>query len=167
MPLSWAVVVALVACACTTTPDRETVNPESSEPLGTTLTFFVGDTGEVDFTVFAVDHNSAPDKATPFSRGHWVSADIETCVRKSDVTVTTDWYAWSVVDANSGDYDAGNVKYSAFRAPQYPHREAVAVGDCVRGWVSFPVIDGVDITKVKFQPNPSVSAEWSALVAPP
>jgi hypothetical protein len=112
--------------------------------------------------VFAVDHNSAPDKATPLSRGHWVSADVETCVHKSDVTVTTNWYVWSVVDANDGDWDAGNVAYSAFRAPQYPHRLTIAVGDCIRGWVSFPVADGVDITKVKVQPNPSVSAEWSA-----
>jgi hypothetical protein len=145
----------------TATPDRETATPERPNPLGATLAFF-GDTIEIIVTVFAVDHNSAPDKATPFSRGHWVSADIETCVQKSDMPFTADWYAWSVVDANSGDYDAGNVKFSAFRAPQFPHGETVAVGDCVRGWVSFPVIDGVDITKVKFQPNTRVSAEWSA-----
>ncbi|MGV9868087.1 hypothetical protein [Rhodococcus koreensis] len=148
--------------APTTTAARTTSNNSTPEPLGSELSFS-GTGVAARVTVFAVNQDVAPNAPTPPSGGHWVGADLQTCVDESDVNFTVSWNGWSVTDARNGAYEASSLTYSAFPTPKYPFGStAVSVGECVRGWVLFPVQDGVGITAVKYKPSSKVTAVWSA-----
>jgi hypothetical protein len=133
----------LVGCSNDSEPSADTTtteavrtasNPLTPQPLGDTLT--IAGPGpqalEADVTVFAVNQNVAPDARTPPSGGHWVGADIQTCLKKSspDYAFKVSWSDWSVSDANNGQYRASGETYSEIPTPQYPvSSEPVAVGE--------------------------------------
>ena len=148
--------------ATTTTSAR----PSAPQPLGATRTFTDAVSGlEVDVTVFAVDQNIALRLPTPAIGGHWVGADIGTCLKMSDYgrKLTVGWSDWSVSDAQNGQYTSSDKRYSGFPTPQYPFsNETIVEGECVRGWVLFPVANRTTITKVKYKPGFDVPAFWSA-----
>jgi hypothetical protein len=180
--------IALSACASvlagcgggstTTATTTETVTvtatPTSNQasghqgpnPLGKEVTF-TGTGLEEAVTVFAVNQDSASDAPKPETGGHhWVGADVQLCLKQApaDGPVKADWNRWSVSDAQFGNYDSSRLTYNQFPTPEYPDGDApVAIGDCVRGWVLFPVGDGVAITTVKYTPNSDSTPEiWSA-----
>jgi hypothetical protein len=115
-----------------------------------------------------VNQDSAPDAPKPVSGGHWVGADVRVCVKQppADSPVNATWSTWSVSDAQFGNYNSSNLTYNQFPTPEYPDGDGnpVAIGDCVRGWVLFPVGDGVSITTVKYTPSSaSTPVMWSAV----
>ncbi|WP_280333108.1 hypothetical protein [Nocardia wallacei] len=113
--------------------------------------------------VHSVTQEAAPNAPRPVSGGHWAAIDVQTCVDKSNVPFTVGWDTWTLADANYGNYPASNLTYNQFPKPLYPFgSQTVAVGDCVRGSILFPIPDGVTITRVKYNPNPKLSATWSA-----
>ena len=170
--VTFGVAISLILSGCSNNrePSAETTTsagPSAPQPLGATRTFTgVTSTLEVDVTVFAVNQNIALRLSTPASGGHWVGADIETCLIKKSLysrTLTVGWSDWSVSDAQNGQYISSDKPYSGFPTPQYPFsNEPIVEGECVRGWVLFPVAKGTTITKVKYKPSFDDPAFWSA-----
>ena len=173
--VTFGVAISLILSGCSNNrePSAETTTtsagPSAPQPLGATRTFTgVGSASalEVDVTVFAVNQNIALRLPTPASGGHWVGADIETCLKKQSLysrTLTVGWSDWSVSDAQNGQYISSDKPYSGFPTPQYPFSdEPIVEGECVRGWVLFPVAKRTIITKVKYKPSFDDPAFWSA-----
>ena len=175
--VTFGVAISLILSGCTnreplaettTRADTTTTSagPSAPQPLGATRTFTDVMSGlEVDVTVFAVNQNIALRLPTPASGGHWVGADIETCLKSSlyTTTLTVGWSDWSVSDAQNGQYISSDKPYSGFPTPQYPFSdEPIVEGECVRGWVLFPVAKRTTITKVKYKPSFDDPAFWSA-----
>jgi hypothetical protein len=155
-----------VTVTATPTPNHASGHQGGPNPLGKEVTFTGTDLEEA-VTVFAVNQDSAPDAPKPETGGHWVGADVQLCAKQAPVDrpVKADWNRWSVSDAQFGNYDSSRLTYNQFPTPEYPDGDApVAIGDCVRGWVLFPVGDGVEVTTVKYAPNSDSTPEiWSAL----
>jgi hypothetical protein len=137
-------------------------SPSSPLPLGSAFT--ITDPGFADeVKVFAVDQNMAQQATAPPSGGHWVGADVQACLKDSRTAFTVSWGDWSVSDSGNGQYQASTDRLSEFPTPQFPFAsEPLAVGECVRGWVAFPVAFGVQITTVKYKPEGRIPVFWSA-----
>jgi hypothetical protein len=174
-----ALCLIIAGCSNNREPSAGTTAPTSTSatssrstpaPLGATLTFtgdpFTGDRGmDVDVTVFAVNQNIAPD--APFvsiSGGHWVGADIQTCLKNAGKAFIIAWSDWSAFDAQSNESKASLQMYSGFPPHLYPFgpKDTVAVGECVRGWVLFAVGFGTQITMVRYTPSFDGPGFWSA-----
>jgi hypothetical protein len=144
-------------------------SPKNPAPLGTTLSFsgdrFTGDKDlQIDVTVFGFAHNVAPNAALPSGGGHWVGADVQTCLKKTyeykNFTVSSK--DWSVTDSKDGPYDSSDATDPDFPMPRYPvDNEPVAVGECTRGWVLFLVAADADVVLVKFRPRFGAPAFWA------
>jgi hypothetical protein len=176
-------VVAVVAVGCSSTEDTSaapttkaaatttrpaspssTSNANAPMPAGEEITLG-GDNGGLTarVTMFSVTQEVAPQAPRPTSGGHWAAIDVQTCVDASTTPFTVSWNNWAVADAKNGNYPASNLTYGQFPKPIYPFSsQPVAVGDCVRGAILFPVPDGVTVTKVKYTPNPRIVATWLA-----
>uniref|UniRef100_UPI003F49489C hypothetical protein n=1 Tax=Nocardia suismassiliense TaxID=2077092 RepID=UPI003F49489C len=150
----------------TTTAAAVSSTSNATAPLAPGAEITIGDNGgaiSLRITMFSVTQQAAPTAPTPPSGGHWAAVDAQTCVDKSDIPITVGWDTWAVADAKYGNYPSSNLTYNQFPKPLYPFgTQGVAVGDCVRGAILFPVPDDVVITRVKYQPNPKVNASWSA-----
>jgi hypothetical protein len=114
-------------------------------------------------TLFGVNQNIAQNAPPPASGGHWVGADVETCVKTSPRPFAINFSDWSAADDSSGRYPATGEFHAEFPTPQYPLvSEVLADGECIRGWVFFPVSFGVQVNTVKYKQGPLNPAFWSA-----
>ena len=149
------------ATASTTTARPELLPLGAEAPINT-------DGFALRVAVLSFDPAAAPDAPAPPGGGHWTAAEVRTCVDTAPKQVTVNWSPWSAVDTTDGRYPTSDVTYNQFPLPEYPiGSEPVNVGDCVRGWVVFPVTDGAVINRVRYAPNNSVTATWNVADAPP
>jgi hypothetical protein len=157
----------LAASSTPTSTSTPTVSPESSpsNPLPLGATFTETDPGlAADVTVFAVNQNIVPDAPAPPSGGHWAGADVQVCLKEARTDYSVGWSDWSVADPANGQYQASTDKLVEFPIPQFPFApEALAIGECVRGWVLFAVAYGVDLSTVKYKPGGRTPTFWSAV----
>ncbi|SDC56467.1 hypothetical protein [Rhodococcus tukisamuensis] len=135
-------------------------------PLGSERSFTGDGETVVRVTVLNFAPAAAPEAPAPPGGGHWVGAEVQSCVDAAMAPTAVSWSEWSVLDATDGRYPASSVTYPQFPRPEYPF-SVVGVGDCVRGWVVFPVADGAMIDRVRYTPNESVNATWSTAGATP
>lgn len=144
-----------------TTPVSSVSSPLSPVALGESFT--ITDPGfAAEATVFDVDQNVTADTSM-LTSGHWVGADVQTCLKDSHGAFTVSWSNWSVSDSAHGQYPASSDMYGDFPVPLYPFKPApLAVGECVRGWVLFAVAYGVKVSTVKYMPDARAPAFWSA-----
>ncbi len=169
--------LAAVAAGCGETdgtPVSELENPSATdpavpptpvattpEPLGTEIVFD-GAGVSVRVAVVAFDPVVAAGAPAPASGGSWAAADVQTCVDAAESSVLVRWSEWSVIDQQDRQYSSATEKYDQFPAPQYPDfPDAIEVGGCVRGWVTFGVPDGETVDRVRFGPGGSVDGIWS------
>lgn len=138
------------------------------DPLGSELSFTGDGQTAARVTVLNFDPAAAPEAPAPPGGGHWVGAEVQTCIDGAEAPIGVGWSQWSVLDATNGRYPASSLTYNQFPRPEYPvGSEVVNVGECVRGWVVFPVADGAAIDRVRYTPNQSVNATWSTVGATP
>ena len=124
---------------------------------------FSGPGTRVRVTMHSVSQAVAGNAPAPQSGGRWAGADVETCVDSADGAFAVAWREWSLSDANNGNFAASSTTYASFPKPAFPLAgESVAVGDCTRGWIVFPVGTDVRVTKVKWKPNAKITAVWNA-----
>lgn len=158
------------ASSSSAAPTSTDVPAKSTEPdpLGSELSFTGDGETAARVTVLNFDPAAAPEAPAPPGGGHWVGAEVQTCVDAAMVPTAVSWSEWSVLDATNGRYPASSLTYNQFPRPEYPvGSEVVNVGECVRGWVVFPVADGAAIDRVRYTPNQSVNATWSTAGATP
>lgn len=133
----------------------------SPEPLGTEVTFD-GAGVAVRVAVFGFDPVVAAEAPAPASGGYWAAADVQTCVDAAESSVLVRWSEWSVIDQQDSQYSPATDMYDQFPSPRYPDfPDAIEVGGCVRGWITFGVPDGVTVDRVRFSPGGSAAGIWS------
>lgn len=99
---------------------------------------------------------------------HWAAAEVETCWTGPIAGVTGDtislsWDPWSLIDTEHhrfGAFSSGSTP--GWKEPVYPEfgDDVVKLGECVRGWMEFPVTDGAKITEVRYAPESTASVNW-------
>ncbi len=150
---------AALSTTATTTPASSPLHPE---PLGSTYT--LTDPGlKVSVTVYDVAQNFLADGAAPSGGGHWTGIDVQTCLDEAHTAFTVSWTDWSVADADNGQYEVSQDQVPNVTPPIFPVSPTpLAVGECARGWVAFPVAFGARITTVKYKPTGRPPVFWSA-----
>ncbi len=93
---------------------------------------------------------SAPDPQDPATE--WVAIDVQVCygpgAKDFDNT-----HSWVLVDAGNGNYDPSSVGYSQFPSPKFPSGDLTVVdGQCIRGWIVYPVVIGTPVVNVAYLP---------------
>jgi hypothetical protein len=90
---------------------------------------------------------------------HWAAVKVRTCWTKkiagnADNKITVTWAPWSLVDSENGRWSAFESGFTPDKwlTPTYPMDEedgVLRMGECVVGWMEFPVDNGVKITHVR------------------
>lgn len=152
----------------TSTPTAPASGPREPANLGSELTF-PSDSGHVvKVAVLNFDDAAAPDASPPPSGSHWTAAEVRTCVESGPTPVNVDWTPWTASDTTDGRYPSSSVTYNQFPLPQYPFSsEQLNVGECVRGWIVFPVADDATIDRIRYAPSAAIGATWSVAGASP
>lgn len=84
----------------------------------------------------------------------WATAMVRSCTTAGAQPVTAASADWVLLDSNGGRYPSSRTGNDDFPRPQYPFGwEAVPAGECVEGWVVFPVAEGVTIERVRYAPT--------------
>jgi hypothetical protein len=180
-------VVALAGCGSgghgkptpkrtTAKPPAATKPPASAAPVAFAQKATIG--GTVEATVFEYRQPSVAAGASPGPAGYtWGSADVQVCTLASAKTnVTVDWKTWSLRYTDNSVVPASDSNDNAFPRPEYPFTSRpLAAGQCVRGWITFPVPAAGRPAVVEYQPHgfvagwtvpPAVSASASAAASP-
>lgn len=149
------------------TTTAATSTPTPPEGLGAERTFTGANGLAVRVAVLGFDAAAAPDAPAPAGGGHWAAAEVRTCVDGAPQQVSVDWSPWTALDTTDGRYPHSSLTYNQFPLPQYPFSsEPVNVGECVRGWVVFPVADGATINRIRYAANENATATWNVAGAP-
>ena len=154
-----AVVLATAGCASTipgTAPSR-TVTPgtagppvPSGPPLGRPAR---ADNGQVEATVFGY--------RGPAGTG-WAAADVQVCVLASAIfDVTVSQGPWLLVFADGPGTPPSPARDAGLPQPAYPteHRR-LHPGECVRGWLAFPVPAERRPVAVQYSPTGADPITW-------
>jgi hypothetical protein len=140
----------------TSAAPRPTAGPPA--PLGQKISLG----GTVDATVFQYQQPSASAAASPGPSGFtWGSADVQVCtLAGAKATVTVDWVTWALRYSDNSIVEAATKTDNAFPQPLYPvTSHQVPAGQCVRGWITFPVPADKKPTLVEYTPHGYV-AQW-------
>lgn len=101
---------------------------------------------------------------------HWAAAEVKLCwtdpIKDDSGGITVSWEPWSLLDADShrfGSFSTGS-GYE-WKGPVYPDgsdqgTSALRLGDCVSGWIEFPVADGAKITQVRYAAEGDPPITW-------
>ena len=128
------------APATSAAPAQLTLGQDTQIPDGTATALEV----QQDFTSVG----TAP------TGSRWATAKVRSCTNAGTQPHTAGARDWLLLDANGGRYPASSTGYEDFPRPQYPFgSEDVPAGECVEGWVVFPVAEGVTIDRVRYAPT--------------
>ena len=93
----------------------------------------------------------------------WSAALVRSCTTQGSQPVAARASDWVMLDGNGGRYPASSTGNSDFPVPKYPFgTEDVPGGECVQGWVVFPVAEGATIDRVRFAPGGQTLGTWKA-----
>lgn len=88
----------------------------------------------------------------------WGAADVEVCVKVDGTLVNS---SWLLIYADHTTIEPSSVGYQQFPLPAYPWGEKeVTAGQCVRGWITFPVPAGKRPATVQYNPQ-GFRADWA------
>lgn len=114
-------------------------------------------------TALQVDHAvPVSDKRLPGAKT-WMGVLVKTCVtaKVGKKPLTLGWGAWTVADKDGGQYDAFAWTGTEYPQPIYPMDRAVAVGQCVKGWIVFNKPGGVRPISTTYGPSGADPVVWS------
>jgi hypothetical protein len=87
----------------------------------------------------------------------WGAADVEVC---SKIAGYLNNLSWTLVYADHTRIEASSVGYQQFPLPEYPTGDTdITAGQCIRGWITYPVPAGKRPVSVHYQPQ-SFQADW-------
>ncbi|MCU1690639.1 MAG: hypothetical protein JWN20_2567, partial [Jatrophihabitantaceae bacterium] len=95
---------------------------------------------------------AAAPKAPAPSDGNsdWAALDVQVCVDAAAGSIITN-NPWTLVGSDNRSYEPSGVGYNQFPVPGYPFGEQkLAAGECVRGWIVFPVTKGAKIVAARY-----------------
>jgi len=137
-----------------------TQDPNDGESLGAERTFNVMNT-DLRVTVLSFASRVAEASPRPMDGGHWAGAEVRTCSVSAESKLKVSWSQWLLRDTEDGRHERSKISWETFPLPEYPFApQRVEAGECVQGWVVFPVPDTVEISRVEYSPNDSIRARW-------
>jgi hypothetical protein len=112
-------------------------------------------------TVYAVKQPVATNATAPDQPGYvWGAADIKICAGTGDggtmtgISITSE--PWSLVYADGSSATPSSVGYQQFPKPEFPWGDhALLWGQCMRGWLVFPVPASQKAATVEYRPSQS------------
>jgi hypothetical protein len=144
-----------------TTAKAPPAKPSAGPPLPLQQKTTLGST--VEATTFEYRQPSVTGGPSAGPSGYtWGSADVQVCtLADAKGNVTVDWKTWSLRYADNSVVAASDKNDDAFPRPEYPFTSRpLAGGQCVRGWITFPVPADSKPTAVEYQPH-GFSASWT------
>lgn len=69
---------------------------------------------------------------------------------------------WSLRDSNNGFHDRSSGYTGNPVTPMYPEGGAMNWGECARGWIIMPIIDGTPITEARYMTSDGKVFSWKA-----
>jgi hypothetical protein len=133
-----------------TSPAPTGLSAPSGPPLGSPAK---ANNGQVEATVFGY----RPPRGT-----RWAGADVQVCVVRTAIfDVTVSQGPWLLLLADGPGTAASPAPADAVPQPAYPtdHRR-VHPGECVRGWIAFPVPAGGRPVAVQYSPAGADPVSW-------
>jgi hypothetical protein len=101
---------------------------------------------------------------------HWAAAEVKFCwadpAKDAPDGVAVSWEPWSLLDGSSHRFSAFSTGSGyEWKSPVYPDgsdqgTSLLKLGDCVSGWIEFPVANGAKITQVRYSPEGDPSITW-------
>jgi hypothetical protein len=102
-------------------------------------------------TVYRYKKNGALSAPKAGAGERWDAIDVKVCVTDKS---TLSWVPWDLVGTDDGLYGGSDLEYNQFPQPAYPDGDQpVAGGQCVRGWIVFPVKTSAVIKQVQYSLN--------------
>jgi hypothetical protein len=123
------------------------------------LTFGVkADSGKGTAVAHAYKQPVATKAPKPDEDGfEWGAADVEVCARSAGYLNNG---SWVLVYADHTRIEASSIGYQQFPKPEYPSGDTdVVAGQCIRGWITYPVPAGKKPSAVHYQPQ-GFQADW-------
>lgn len=138
--------------------------PAAAKPGGATgsTAHRIGDKVEYDgFTTRLIEFKPKVrlDITPDGPANHWAAAKVEGCWTGpmkgfDEDTISVSWDPWSLMDSQNGrwaTFETGTgPQWLTPKYPQYNEDQALRMGECVSGWMEFPVDDGVKVTHVRY-----------------
>jgi hypothetical protein len=135
-------------------------------PSPATKTLQLGESSNYDWghvTVLKVDQDVPVADANLPGAMTWMGLLVRTCVtgkQRDGKPTTLGWGAWTVADKSDGQYDSFAWTGVSYPTPTYPIDRAVAVGQCVRGWIIFNKPQAVRPMSAAYAPTDTNPAVW-------
>ncbi|SSC26059.1 Hypothetical protein KLENKIAIHU_4688, partial [Klenkia terrae] len=91
-----------------------------------------------------------------------VSIDVQVCYDATALNFDNN-QSWVLIDDNNGNYGPSNTGYSQFPAPKFPFGDiTVVAGQCIRGWIVYPVLVDATIVNIAYLPYGATSpVRWT------
>jgi hypothetical protein len=133
--------------------------------LGTTVD---ADHSFIEVTVYAYQQPVGKGAPAPNSGGYtWAAADVQTCGSNSSIfSASVSGLSWALIYSDNTEVDPARVSYPQFPKPLYPTTQyRLKPGECLRGWVVFPVPESGKPVVVRFAPYGAPPVDWVAAPA--
>lgn len=85
----------------------------------------------------------------------WGGLDVEVCLPSEAGEYAVASYVWKLTMPDHSSIEPSSSIYDQFPQPEYPFEQAVTPGQCVRGWIVFPVPGDSRPTGVSYAPDSS------------
>lgn len=104
-------------------------------------------------TYYSIQRPAATRAPKPESPGtEWVAIDVQACYGPGSYNFDNA-FSWTLVDSTNGQYEPSHTGYSQFPSPEFPSGDTtVTDGQCIRGWIVFPVVTDHPIVRVAYTP---------------
>jgi hypothetical protein len=145
------------ATTATSTPAAAAASAASQAPA--VLKFGAKADGQkMTSTAYAYKQPVAQKAPPPDQDGfEWGAADVEVCAKGTGYLNNG---AWVLVYADHTRIQPSSIGYQQFPEPEYPSGDTdVTIGQCIRGWITYPVPTGKRPVAVHYQPQ-GFQADW-------
>ncbi|HKS98102.1 MAG TPA: hypothetical protein VJT31_01110 [Rugosimonospora sp.] len=173
----WIVAVVLLLAACSRTAGTQasaadpvpataiSSDPPSGHPLGQAVD---ADHSFMQVTVYEYRQPVAQGAPAPNPGDYtWGAADVQTCASAAlifDASVSS--VRWMLVYADQTEVQSARVTHAQFPKPRYPvTQRTLKPGECVRGWIVFPVPAGAEPALIRYTPVGAPPVDWTATPA--
>jgi hypothetical protein len=134
----------------------------SAHPLGQTVD---ADHSFIEATVYSYQQPVAKDAPRPNPGAYeWAAVDVRSCASKTSIfAASVSSLRWEVVYSDDTALEPTRVSYPQFPQPLYPSTQySLKPGECVRGFIVFPVPAGAKPLVVRYAPYNAPSVDWQA-----
>jgi hypothetical protein len=120
----------------------------------------------VEATVYSFQQPVASGAPAPNPGDYtWAAVDVQTCASTSVIfNASVSSLQWMLVYDDDTEVESARVTYPQFPQPRYPNR-TLKPGECVRGWIVFPVPAGARPQLVRYAPYGAPPVDWAATPA--